>query len=387
MRSNSEVYESEVTGTTSGDQLAATAWRGGRVVAQGLKVESYNLTWDATRQVQGRARLRIPDPDGVLTPWAYGDPLGSGGTRLVLEHVSGLTRGRIPLGPWRISNPQPTEFWRPVASGGIDGWQRMGGYVEVEAAEDLLTIKKQSIIADSPKTATVVSEIRRLLEPICAVWVHPDIVDVPVPADLVYDRDLFDEVEDHVDRLKGKYRQGPDGSFEIVPNAGIGPATLIRPEAGGQLVEVSHELPDEDVSSVAVVTSTDEDGRPLMAVREIEHGELAANGPYGPVPTFVRSDSRTQAGVDEEAYKLHAELAAAGEVAITATVLAHAGRQVHDKVLIRRPTLAGLIDFPARITGMELAGSKGVPNKTMKITAAVSSEFMASVSQRVRDAV
>ena len=220
MRVVSEIIDSAVASTTSGDRLVAHAWRDGAVVAQDLIVSAFSLRWDAAQQVQGQASLTISDPSGHPAPISPDAALGWGGSRIQLSYVWGDSRiPPVPLGMWRIRKPTPKEFWRfyrgqtgtRVAGWGEGPWGQgpwgeghsqpvreivdgvpvgallvhSGGSVRIEADEETASVDKARLDSEPVVEATSLDEIRRLLQDICSVTVHGSIEDRAVPSGLV----------------------------------------------------------------------------------------------------------------------------------------------------------------------------------------------------------
>jgi hypothetical protein len=117
-----EALNTEILGSTSGDTLEVSVWRGGELLVDSLDVTAWSLDWDGERQIQGMATLTVADPDGSLAPWGFGDALGAGGSRLLMSWVSGATGVRVPLGWWRIRQAEPEESWRVYTRPGAGAW-------------------------------------------------------------------------------------------------------------------------------------------------------------------------------------------------------------------------------------------------------------------------
>ena len=68
-----------LTGSREGEKIEASAWYGGRLVAQDIIASSWSMTDDATRQVRRELSLQIEDPAGDLIPVGYDAPLSACG--------------------------------------------------------------------------------------------------------------------------------------------------------------------------------------------------------------------------------------------------------------------------------------------------------------------
>ena len=389
MRVESLDLDAEIAGTTTGDRLEVHAWRDGVLVAQDLDVSSWGLGWDADRQVQGQTTITVADPDGLLAPWGMSDPLGPGGSRLQVTWVSGLSGTRVPLGWWRIRRPDPRETWLTYNLG--DGRAVRiagGGSVTIQADEETASAVLARLDAEVIRAATCVAEVRRLMQDICPVVAHPDVVDGPVPGSLVYGDGRMDAVEDLLSVIDATYRMGPDGAMELVPTAGVGPVWTLAGGEDGVLVSLSRSLSDDGVYNAAISTGETPDGRPLIGRAYIRSGPLRWGGPYGKVPIFHRAIATTQAGVDADAETLLANRIASGEVDLTVTCLTHPGLQIQDRVTVIAATTAGELPLEGRVVGMRMTSATSdagtTPSKTMSLRVRVSVQALESIAARVR---
>lgn len=389
MRVDSPELDAEIAGTTHGDRLEVHAWRDGVVVAQDLDVSSWGLGWNADRQVQGQGTITVADPDGSLAPWGMSDPLGPGGSRLQVTWVSGLSGARVPLGWWRIRRPDPHETWLTY---NLPDGQAVrvagGGSVTIQADEQTASVVMDRLDAEVVTAATCVAEVRRLVQDICPVTVHPGVGDGPVPSSLVYGESRMDAVEDLLSAIGAVYRMGPDGALEIVPAAGVGPVWTLAGGEDGVLVNLARSLSDEGVYNAAISSGETPDGRPLIGRAYIEAGPLRWGGPFGKVPIFHRSIATTQAGVDADAATVLTNRVSSGEVDLTVTCLTHPGLQVQDRVTVIAATTAGELPLEGRVVGMRMSSATSdsgtTPAKKMTLTVRVSTQALEAVAARVR---
>lgn len=391
MRVDSDDLDSIVTGTTVGDRLEVWAWRDGDlVVDHALDIVQWSKDWDAERQVQGQSSLTIADPDGTLSPWGLADALAPGGSRLQMIYVSspaGQDPIRVPLGWWRIREADPHEEWRVYSTDG--GLVRVagGGTVTVQADEETSTALLARLDAEVVQGSTVTTELRRLLEDVCPVSVHPDVVDGPVQAGYVYDESRMDGVQDLLAMIDAEYRMGGDGSLEVVPASGVGPVWTIAGDEGGAHIETVRALSDDGVYNAVISTGEDAQGRPLVGRAYITDGPLAWGGPYGQVPLFHQAVATTQAGVQADAETTLATRRTSGEVDLDVTCLTHPGIQVHDLVVVAASTAAGVQPLVGRVVHMAMTsvtGAGSTPAKSMKLTVRVSAEALEAVAWAVR---
>ena len=390
MRVTSPELDAEIAGTTSGDRLEVTAWRGGVVVAPALAVTSWSLGWDADRNVQGQATITVADPDGTLAPWSPSDPLGAGGSRLQVTWISGASGTRVPLGWWRIRRPEPQETWLTYNVGGAPVRVAGGGSVTIRADEETSTMVLDRLDAEVVTAATCIAEVRRLLRGICPVIASPGVVDRPVPSALVYGDGRLDAVEDLLSVIDATFRMGPDGAMEVVPVAGVGPVWTLAGGEDGVLIALERPMSDEGIYNAAISTGETADGRPLVGRAYITSGPLAwgEEEPFGRVPIFHRSPAATQAGVEADARTLLTNRVASGEVDLAITCLTHPGLQLHDRVVVVAATTAGEIPLEGRVVAMRMTSATSdagtTPSKKMTLAVRVSTETLEAVAARVR---
>jgi len=413
--------DAEVLGTSSLDVLTATAWRGGSVVAANLQVTSWSLTWDATgNQVcQGRATLTVADPDGTLSPWGMGDPLGPGGSRVQLAWTSGASGIRVPLGMWRIRSAQPSETWRSYGSPGqgvlsvmgdlwSDVWSDIwpgsqiwltsptllrvsgGGSVVLSLEEDVTsTAALCRIDGDAPVAgATALTEMKRLLIGMGAVDATFSPADVTIPASYATWPEIrTDAIGDLLDMLSAVSRVAGDGSLQVVPRAGVGPVWLIQGGNQGALIGVDRQLNDTGVYNAATSKNATSNGTtPLVGHAYMNAGPLAYGGPYGQVPIFHQAIATDQSGVTADAASYLATVSNSGTVDLAVECLAHPALQVHDIVTLLAPTVAGDLSLNGRVVaktwGSESVNGGCVASKSMKLTVRVTAETLEMIARR-----
>lgn len=390
MRVISADLDAEVAGTSQGDTLVVSAWRGGALVAANLLVSAWSLSWDASREVQGQATLTIADPDGVLAPWGMGDPLGPGGSILSLAWVSGTTGIRVPLGMWRIRKAKPAEAWLVYGTQASPIRVSGGASVQVQADEDITASAVLCRIDGETVTAgaTSYAEVIRLLRDYGAVdtTAAPAAVSIQ-PSYQAYPEDRMAAVSDLLDMALATYRVGPDGSLQVIPVAGVGPVWTIQGGESGALVQLERELSDAGTYNAATSKGTDPSGLPLVGRAYTPSGPLAWGGPYGKVPMFHQAIGTTQAAVDADAATLLANQIAAGTVDLSVTCLAHPGVQPHDLVTVVAPTVAGDLPLVGRVVAMLWSSAQSdagtTPGKVMVLTVRVSADSLAAVAAQV----
>lgn len=383
MRVTSELLDGDVAGSGAADRIVVHAWRGGQLLVSDLPVRSFSLGWDDSRQVQGQASFTFADPGGSLAPRSLDGALAPFGSQLQVTWVSGASGIEVPLGWWRIRSTDPTEQWvvRRNAAGERVPVPGGGGVVEV-AADELLCIPASLDRLDAetvPAGATCLGEVERLLEGIMPVDVDDAIEDKPVPASLVYEEGRMDAVEDHLGRVGARYRMGPGGELEVVPEAGVGPVWTVEGGESGALISLGRSYSDQSVYNAAVSTSQTDDGEQLVGRAYRDEGPLAYEGPFGRVIIFHQAIATTQSGVEADARTLLANRHQTSEVPLSVACLLHPGLQINDIVTLIAPSSQGMVELPGRVAAMSMAGTDGYVSKNSSLTVMVTSDRLDAV--------
>lgn len=390
MRLVSADLDDEVAGSSQGDTLQVSAWRGGSLLVPALDVEAWSLGWDATRDVQGQASFTVSDPDGTLSPWGMGDPLGPGGSLLTFSWLSGISGALVPFGPWRIRTALPAEQW--LVYGTSRGPLRVSGGATVQVTADEALMCSASICRMDGETvpagATVYAELQRILRDYGAVDTTLAPPDKTIPATYVYPESRTTAVGDLLDMINAVSRTGPDGSLQVVPMAGVGPVWTIQGDAGGALVGLGRKLSDAGVYNAATSKGTATNGTPLVGRATLPYGPLAYGGPFGKVPEFHQAIATTAGGVAADAQTLLANQLSSGTTDLPVTCLAHPSIQPHDLVTVVAPTVVGDIPLVGRVVAMSWASAqsdKGItPSKSMTLSVRVSTDLLEAVAAQVR---
>ena len=390
MRLVSSDLDAEVAGSSQGDTLQVSAWRDGSLLVPALDVTAWSLGWDVSRDVQGQASFTVSDPDGTLSPWGMGDPLGPGGSQLTFSWKSGISGLRVPFGPWRIRTALPAEQW--LVYGTSRGPIRVSGGSKVQITADEAVMASASICRmdgeSVPVGATVYAELQRILRDYGAVDTTLAPPDETIPSTYVYPESRTAAVGDLLDMISAVGRSGPDGALQVVPMAGVGPVWTIQGDAGGALVSFDRKLSDAATYNAATSKGTADDGAPLVGRAYLTTGPLAWGGPFGKVPEFHQAIAKTQGGVDADARTLRDHQITSGTIDLPVTCLAHPGLQPHDLVTVVAPTVAGDIPLVGRAVAMAWASAqsdKGItPGKMMTLSVRVSTDLLEAVAAQVR---
>lgn len=375
MRTVPADIDTALVGSRAGEGILAHSWYDGQVVAADLPVEEWSVSWDASRQVQGQLDLTVRDPDGALAPWAVDDPLGVGGSRLqvVYRLASGAT---VDLGWFRITGADPEEEWRTyrvndsTATG--DGelaffkerleWVSGGAVVPVSADELTRQASIERFLAPEspPIGASVLSEVRRLLDGIMTVTVASGVVDAPVPRSVVYEQERMDAVEDLLDRIGCSHRMTGFGQFEVYPNVRTDPVWQVAGGDDGVLIRVGRSQRLDGLYNGAVSEGEDAQNRPLIGRWFEEGGPLRWGGPHGRYPVFHSATGllKTQQAVNADARTRLSSVVSQRSVVLQVWCLPHPGLQVGDWVVVANPTVAGrAVPLGGVVRQMRLSGS------------------------------
>lgn len=293
-------------GSRSGDEVTAYVWYGGSLAYPNkLPISNVSFDWDIDRQIQSFS-CKVTDKDGKLAPWLLEDPLGVGGSRLHVRYEVGSgSGGVIPMGVYRIGRSRPKERWHSYIineTGRVNLRSQIPNdkklrFVSGGSSIDLTcydlgdVIKQDELVApESPPTgATVISEIKRLLQDICPVTVASGVIDRAVSRFLIYERDRMDAVQDLCKRIGCAYRFSGSGVLEVYPVLQEDPVVVLEGGPGGLLVDVDRSQDKTGLKNRFIVDGKREsvgpDGQmiaiPVRSIVDITQGALATSGPHG----------------------------------------------------------------------------------------------------------
>ncbi len=385
-----------LTGSRQGDGITAYVWYAGKLaVPTPLPISAWGLDWDITRQVQSGS-VTVADVGGKLAPWLLEDPLGVGGSRLQITYQVGGA-GTVNLGWYRITQSQPTEAWRSYTIDNLGqinpnspippGKRRIdvtGGAKITLNIQDLgVVIANDQLEApDSPRTATVVSEVVRLLDGIVPVVSAPGVVDRSVNSTLVYQGDRLNAVQDLCKRISCDYRMNGNGQFEIYPVAAQTPLWTVQGGPEGALVSVDRSQSLDGLFNVFIAdgtaTVTRSDGTtaqvPIRGRAAISSGPLRAGGPHGNYRKFYSSTMlTTQAQCDAYAAVMRDTQIAGLTTDLVIQCLPNPSLQQGDWVTVAAPVVNGqAVTLNGRIKTMSL---KSVGNSVDKMTLTVACSY------------
>lgn len=387
MRPISELAASALTGSQGEVRLVVDAWRDGVTVAEDLPVDAWEISWDATRQVQAQARLSVSDESGELGPWAPDDPLGAGGTRLRCRYRMVDAGHDVQLEWLRLVRPETAESWR--IHPGLGVWLSTGASVSVNAESLTWQARAERLMGPQAPTVTgsTLGEVAHLLQDIIPLGSTSGITDRPVPASIVYGQGRMDAVEALLASLGATHRMSADGLLDVVPVAGAaGDPWVIAGGDEGVLVDVSRSQDAAELFNAAVSTSTTDDGRQLVGTAVVPAGPLRFGGPHGRVPAFHGANlAKTQAAVDADAATFLVTQTTGQRTVLPVTCLPNPALQPHDPVVLPIP-VAGTADvfpLPGIVVAQRLSG-RGRTVHPMTLGVAVRTDELAIVADRLR---
>lgn len=286
-----------LTGSAPDARMVFHTFYDGRLAAvDPLPADAWSLKWNVRPRtvVRSEGSVAVGDDTGSLAPWGLSDSLSAAGS--VVSAVFHCGGESLDLARQTVVNNKPDEHLL-MASG---RWALSGAEVGVTTAEMSRLVQDDEFIsAESPPAgATVVSEIRRLLQGRVGVLVDPAIVDRTLPG-MVHPESRLEAVYALVDMV-GDARFTGDGQFSLyVP--GTVPAFTIRGKPMGDLVGVSREQSRDNFYNFVVSTGKDAAGNELKAYARVTSGPLRDGGPFGRRVYRHSAVANTQDGVQQDA--------------------------------------------------------------------------------------
>ena len=350
-----------LTGSREGEKIEASAWYGGRLVAQDLVASSWSMTDDATRQVRRELSLQIEDPAGDLIPLGYEDPLSACGQRLAVRHI--MPGGeRVELGTFLITKSKPAASWTVSQRGADRQLICAGASITVTAADLTAVVKADGLAAPQspPGSVSAVSEIQRLLSGIIPVVIGKGVdVDRRVSPLMVYDKGQgtrMDAAEDLADTLGAVIRMGSDGAAYVeVP--GTDPVWTINGGDDGVLIGVDFEHSIDKLYNECISSSSGGDTE-IMGSYRIDTGPLRWGGPLG--HRIVFHDNPLITHVEQavaDARTVLTNKVAKRALPITVQCLNHPGLQSSDPVRIEMPTCHGFRAVTGAVASISRRGT------------------------------
>lgn len=386
MREVNEQTLLALEGSRPADSLVVWAWRAGSLLfAEPLQVIGWSESDDAgdTVKVGHRWSLTVADPDGRLGAWSYGDALSVAGTELQIIWLVG-SAGAVNQGWFRVTANEPDEVteWRTVDEYGVfvpDSEEAphtrrvpvTRAVVRLECVDRSFNIDRDKFEwpHSPPSGATVLSEVRRLAEPYCAVYADVAVPDTGVSSQLVYERERLESIQDLLARVGARYRMGGYGEMEVYsPRAA--PVWRVEPRRG--LISVARKQSIDGLFNRWVVEGkTPEGGAAVIGWSQIDFGPLRYGGPHGRASTrqssqFVESSEQAFRYADELRDRFLASMA----LVLDVTTIPRPELQAGDRVEVGVPVGDRVAYFPGEVMSKRTSGSP-VPG-AMSLTVNVS---------------
>lgn len=372
-----------LSGSVPDARLVCHAWYDGRLVERELPVEKWSLSWDGADSalVQGKASFTVVDGSGSLAPWGWDEPLSAAGSRVQTVFQSAGTS--VDLGWWLITDNKPNEMWR-VAGDQLQ-WVSGGASVPVGAEELTRLAADYRFWAPEapPEGATVLSEVRRLLQEVCPVVVADGVTDGPVSSAMVYKDNHAAHVLDLVRSIGCWFRMTGDGALEVYSQAKTAPVWTITGGPGGALVNVARSQQRSDILNGVASTANDA-SLEIRQLATVAEGPLRYGGPVGWLIQEHTALADSVAGVKADAKTYLENKTYAKTLKLDVVCLPHPGVQVGDWVRVAQPVIDGTA-FPLDgiVTSVNLSGGPGGVDP-MRLTVEVSVSDAARVGLYVR---
>lgn len=385
-------------GSRPADTLTAWAWYDGNLAwPDPLDINAWSISDSSgdANKVQRQVSLTVADPDGRLSPWLFDDPLGVGGVELqVIYRVGGA--GAINVGWFRIVENAPEESFivRTIPEYGLvqpdsptNPHERKvmvpsGAVVQVTAVDRTANVDRDKLLApESPRTATVISEVRRLVGDYMPVVLDPGVTDRSVARTLVYEKERLEAVQDLLAVIKARYRTGGDGELRVYPKAPGAPVWRVEPGAG--LVNTRRKQTLDGLYNVWVVTGKDGgNGRPVSGTVYLTAGPLRVDGPHGRMVYEYSSEMiSTYGDAIDYGETLRDQQARTLAVELEVLTIPRPEIQAGDRIEVGCPLAAGHVAYlPGEVTDVRAGGSP-VPGPTQFTVSCAYNDVLAALSR------
>lgn len=203
--------------------VEADAWYDGQMTAS---VKPGQFNWEqqlGTNIIRTTMSMDVDDADGALQPLDITDPLAPFGqqVRAALTPRLGQWADQVPLGTFRIDDPDASGDWRYVQKAGRDHWLPTGGTVSLQLADLLAIIADSELVGTwgPPKSGTVASEMRRItadLVPLDIDGVPGIATPLPLDANGMYNTSRLDVLIDLARLIDGYLATTRTGAVTIL---------------------------------------------------------------------------------------------------------------------------------------------------------------------------
>ncbi len=264
----------------------ATITRGRSVLAADLPVDTGREECDGTLRVPERVSLQIPRIIDGMDWSAAGtvSPILPFGQRL---HV----KLGIDVGADGMEWINRGEFL-------IHDTEANDRSISINAVGLLALVDEAQLVSPFKPTGTLLSSVRRLVEPAVTVRAHPDLVDRAVNTGLAMDDNRLSNLELLLDSWPAYAQMQPEGYLLIIPGGVYGDHSpddvgmyLQRRAFPGNnvpranIVSTSTSASRDGIVNAVVVRGTASNGAPVQAsVYDQTGGPTSYGGPFNPLP-------------------------------------------------------------------------------------------------------
>lgn len=251
------------------------SWLGGILLADDIPIADASEEVDRTLRVPERLTLRVPVSDrGVsydptLDP---GHPLAPYGQQLRVSVGVDVGHGQTE---WA------TRGWYLVQDAEVEG-----DTVSVTAVGLLGLIEEARFVAPFQPSGTLVSTLRKLVEPALTVVVDSELSDRSVPSGIAWDEDRLGGLMELIDAWPADLTVTNEGYLYVHPADDPYEAVLTLADgAGGTLVDRTASVTREGASTVVVARGESSAGAVVQGVAyDQSGGPLAYDGLFNPLP-------------------------------------------------------------------------------------------------------
>lgn len=356
-------------GSASDVSMVFNIWYNQQLVYPNVPVSQWSINWDKTRQTMGQGTFSFLDPDGLLLPWSYSDPLSVGGGMVQAKLICGGSS--VDLAFQRIVRSEPAETWRLYESTGTKTWVA-GTHVIGIQGDDLTTVVSGNRFI-SPETppagATVFSELARVCKPYMNVIIDSALTDRSVPSTIVYKGDRMATVQQLVDAIGAGMRTTGGGQLYVYKPSTASVWTVLGGSHDANLVNAKRSTLYAGLYNGVVSRNTLPNGTEVQALAVQSGGDLDWNGPHGHVVYEHQASFATdQASCQSDAQTTLTSLIRTRASTIPFTATLHPGIETGDLVTIMMPIFDGTEQpLPGTISSVTIHGTGGV-DATMDYT-------------------
>lgn len=377
MRLIDEASLTALEGSRPADTLTVWAWRDGSlVVPEPLEVINWGEDDDAGDSVKvgGKMSFTVGDPDGSLGAWRLDDPLGVADTELqVIYRIGGA--GALNFRKLRLTSNEPSEmvesrlipeYGYAEPDSDVEPHMRRvyitRSVVKVEAVDLTVDVDDDRFeVPESAQKPTAIAEIARLTGDHFPLVVDPGVTDVKISANLIFDRERLEAIQDLATRVGARYRMGGDGEMHLY-SPQTDPVWRVEPTAG--LVSVGRKQALSGLYNKWVVEGKDSgDGQPVRATAAIEIGPLRWKR-RRKRPFFYSSEMiETYSQAIAYAAELRDTFLSSLAVELSVETVPRPELQAGDRIEVGCPVDGRVAYLPGLITSIRRAGST-VPTGT-----------------------